>query len=74
MKTKIAIGCLTQWYEIEILSEYIDTLIEAVDEYDKENVLIDLAFCVNQDLEKIDDSYIRMNTVMFKFNKQVERA
>ena len=73
MKTRIAIGCLTQWYEIEILSEYIDTLIEAVDEYDKENVLIDLAFCVNQDLEKIDDSYIRMNTVMFKFNKQVER-
>lgn len=73
MKSKIAIGCLTQWYEIEILSEYIDTLIEAVEEYDKDSVLIDLAFCVNQELERIDDSYIGMNTIMFKFNKQVER-
>jgi hypothetical protein len=73
MKSKIAIGCLTQWYEIEILSEYIDTLIEAVEEYDKDSVLIDLAFCVNQSLERIDDSYIGMNTIMFKFNKQVER-
>lgn len=23
MKTKFAIGCLVQWYEVEILNEYI---------------------------------------------------
>ena len=53
MKTKIAIGCLVQWYEIEILSEYIDTLIKAITNYDKESVTIDITFTTNQDLEKI---------------------
>ena len=55
-KTKFAVGCFIQWYEIEIISEYIDSLIAAVDYYGKENVLIDLKFSTNQDLEKIEDS------------------
>ena len=42
MQTKFAIGCLVQWYEIEILVEYIDTLIKAIDEYDRDKVLIDI--------------------------------
>ena len=50
-KTKFAIGCLVQWYEIEILSEYIDSLVSAIDVYGKENVDIDITFSTNQDLE-----------------------
>ena len=55
MKTKFAIGCLAQWYEIEILSEYIDTLIAAIDRYGKENVHIDITLCTNQELERIEE-------------------
>ena len=51
MKTKFAIGCLVQWYEVDIIGEYIETLKEAIDAYDGE-VLVDFTICVNQDLEK----------------------
>ena len=30
MKTKFAIGCLVQWYEVDIIEEYIETLKEAI--------------------------------------------
>ena len=36
MKTKFAIGCLIQWYEVDIIEEYIDSLRDAVDYYDGE--------------------------------------
>ena len=51
MKTKFAIGCLVQWYEVDIIGEYIDSLKEVMDAYDGE-VLVDFTICMNQDLEK----------------------
>lgn len=51
MKTKFAIGCLIQWYEVDIIGEYIETLKEAIDEYEGE-VIVDFTICMNQDLEK----------------------
>ena len=51
MKTKFAIGCLVQWYEVDIIEEYIETLKEAIDEYDGE-VIVDIDIVTNQDLEK----------------------
>ena len=53
MKTKFAIGCLVQWYEIEIIEEYIESLKDAVDVYDGE-VLLDFTFITCQELEKIE--------------------
>ena len=54
-KTKFAIGCLIQWYECDIVEEYIDSLKEAIEEYDGE-VLVDFTICLNQDLEKCTSS------------------
>jgi len=55
MKTKFAIGCLVQWYECDIIEEYVDSLKDAIDTYDGE-VIVDFTICINQDLEKcIDD-------------------
>ena len=31
MKTKFAIGCLVQWYEIEMIGEYIESLKQSID-------------------------------------------
>ena len=49
--TKFAIGCLVQWYEVNIIGEYIETLKEAIEEYEGE-VIVDFTICMNQDLEK----------------------
>ena len=51
MKTKFAIGCLVQWYESEIIEEYIESLREAINEYDAE-VIVDFTIVANEDLEK----------------------
>jgi hypothetical protein len=50
-KTKFAIGCLVQWYEVDIIEEYVDTLKEAIDHYDGE-VWVDMTLCINTKLEK----------------------
>jgi len=51
MKTKFAIGCLVQWYEADIIGEYLDSLKDAIDVYDGE-VRVDFCVVENQDLEK----------------------
>ena len=51
MKTKLAIGCLVQWYECDIIEEYVDSLKDAVEAYDGE-VIVDFAISLNEDLEK----------------------
>src|SRR5210317_1200300 len=72
MKTKFAIGCLVQWYEMKILPDYIDTLLAAVDMYDKDEVLIDFKLVVNQELEQIDQ-LDRMPSLVEEFNQQMKR-
>ena len=52
-KTKFAIGCLVQWYEAEMISEYLDTLRDAIDYYDGD-VQVDIVLSTNQDLEKCE--------------------
>lgn len=51
MKTKIAIGCLVQWYECDIIEEYVDSLKDAIEQYDGQ-VMVDFTIVVNEDLEK----------------------
>jgi len=50
-KTKFAIGCLVQWYELDIISAYIQSLQTAIESYDSE-VIVDVVVSMNQDLEK----------------------
>ena len=51
MKTKFAIGCLVQWYECDIIEEYVDSLNDALKEY-KGQVIVDFTVIINEDLEK----------------------
>ncbi len=51
MKTKFAIGCLVQWYECDIIGEYVESLKDAIENYDGE-VIVDFYVNANQDLEK----------------------
>ena len=54
MKTKFAIGCLVQWYEIKIIKEYIDSLCDTLDYYGDDSIIVDFTFSLNQDLEKVE--------------------
>jgi len=70
MNNKIAIGCLVQWYEIELVEEYLQSVKNAVDMIDnKKDVIIDLYFNTDETLEKIDEDKISMSSICNKFNK-----
>ncbi len=30
MKTKFAIGCLVQWYEVDLIRDYVESLADAI--------------------------------------------
>jgi hypothetical protein len=51
MKTKFAIGCLVQWYECDIIDEYVESLKDAIENYDGE-VMVDFCIVENESLEK----------------------
>ena len=67
MKTKFGIGCLVQWYEIEIVNEYIESLKQALNHYNDDELLVDFTFNVNQMLEKVDESQTSIETLVNKF-------
>lgn len=72
MQTKFAIGCLVQWYEIEILSEYISSLSKAIDNYDSDEVLVDIKLVTNQELEQVDEPD-RLTTIIDNFNSEIDK-
>ena len=42
LENKFAIGCLVQWYEIEMISDYIQSLNNAIKNIEnKENIVVD---------------------------------
>ena len=67
MKTKFAIGCLVQWYEIDMVGEYIDSLKDALNHYNDDELLIDFTFNINQMLERVDESQTSIETIVNKF-------
>jgi len=54
MKTKFAIGCLVQWYECDVVEDYIISLKDAIEEYGTPRVDVEVHFAVSlsQKLEK----------------------
>ena len=57
LKTKFAIGCLVQWYEVDIIEEYVESLKDALDTYDG-LVCVDFMICANQELEVCESEQV----------------
>lgn len=56
LNNKFAIGCLVQFYEIDIVEDYIKSVGYAIENIDNaENIIIDICFNLNEKLEKIDE-------------------
>ena len=61
IKNKIAIGCLVQFYEIDIIEDYLKSVKYARESIEnKENIEVDICLNMNQQLEKLDESKINM--------------
>ena len=68
LKNKFAIGCLVQWYEVELFDEYFQSLKMSIQEIEnKENVVIDICFNMSQFLEKIDESQMKLQDIFKRF-------
>jgi len=69
IKNKFAIGCLVQWYEIELIEEYLQSVKNAlVGVENKENVIVDLYFNMTTSLEDIDEDQYDMRQIHTRFN------
>jgi len=75
IQNKYAIGVHVMFYEIEMLSSYVDGLLNLLSTVDnKERVLIDFAFNVSQFFETIDTSKTSKEELINKFTVQVNRV
>ena len=73
LNNKFAIGCLVQWYEIEIVEEYVKSVKKTLENIEnKENVIVDFKLVINQDLEKIDESQVSMDEIITRFEKMID--
>ena len=77
METKFAIGCLIQWYELDIIDGYLISLKNAIELYDKENIIIDIVVTDDITLEKpIDASTLKscMTSIITKINTTLDNV
>ena len=73
LENKFAIGCLVQWYEIEIIEEYIESLRQSLSQIDnKENIIVDFKLVINQELEKIDETETTIDEIITRFEKMID--
>ena len=73
LKNKFAIGCLVQWYEIEIIEEYLQSLKSSIKNIEnKENVIVDLFFNMTTSLEDIDTTQYEMRDISRRFKNLEE--
>lgn len=74
IQCKYAIGVHIMFYEIEMLSTYVDGLLNLLSTvHNPSNVYLDFAFNVSQFFEKIDTSKISKKQLIEKFNEQYSR-
>ena len=75
LKNKFAIGCIVQWYEIEMVEEYLQSVKNAIEPIEnKKNVIVDLYLNVDQSLEKIDESQTTIEEIEHRFSRMIHRV
>lgn len=72
LQNKYVIGCLVMFYEIEMLQEYIGSIIGALREVENpENVTVVLDFSFQEYLETIDTEVITTRDIFDKFHDAI---
>jgi hypothetical protein len=75
LNNKYVIGTNIMWFEIEMYKDFIDGLVNLLDNdiENKENVIIDLCLNLSQHLEKLDVNKITEDKIIDKFYKGVDK-
>ena len=74
LKNKYVIGTHVMFFEIEMYKDFVDGLVNLLETVNnKDNVTIDLCFNLSEQIEKIDDTKIKRNGLLEKFNNGVDR-
>ena len=75
LNNRFAIGCIVQWYEIEMVEEYLQSVKNALKSIEnKKNVIVDLYLNVDQSLEKIDESQTTIEEIEYRFSRMIHRV
>ena len=68
LNNKFAIGCLVQFYEVDIIQDYLLSVQKSlVGIENRENVIVDICVNLNQDLEKMDTNKITEEEILRRF-------
>lgn len=74
LKNKYAIGTLVMFYEIEMYNDFINGLINLLEQVEnKENIYLDFCFNVSEYFEKIDTNKISLTELQSKFYNGIEK-
>ena len=75
LNNKYVIGTNIMWFEIEMYKDFIDGLVNLLDNdiENKENVIIDLCLNLSQHLEKLDVNKITEDKIIDKFYRGVDK-
>ena len=72
LNNKFAIGCLVQWYEIEMVEEYVQSVRNSIEMIEnKDNIIVHFTLVTNKDLENIVDD-VTMGDIVDRFTKIVD--
>ena len=73
LNNTFAIGCLVQFYEIDIIEDYLKSVKYSLENVEnKDNVLIDICLNCNEGLEELDRNKIDMKQIIGMFSNMVK--
>tara|TARA_R100000808_G_C2151403_1_gene160444 strand:- start:3119 stop:4141 length:1023 start_codon:yes stop_codon:yes gene_type:complete len=68
LKNKFAIGCLVQWYEVDIVEEYLHSVAKAITNIEnRKNVVVDVMVNLSQSLEEVDKEQKELGEIFQQF-------
>ena len=73
IKYRYIVGCHIMFYEIDMITEYIDSLVQWDYITNKENITIDLFYNMSQYFEKMDTDKVKKHEFLIRFKRQVAR-
>ena len=73
LNNTFAIGCLVQFYEIDIIEDYLKSVKYSLENVEnKDNVLVDICLNCNEGLEELDRNKIDMKQIIGMFSNMVK--
>ena len=74
LNNTFAIGCLVQFYEIDIIEDYLKSVKYSLENVEnKDNVLIDICLNCNEGLEELDRKKMDMKKIIGMLSNMINK-